>query len=159
MEKDELRTLLREFCELPLTLLEVEDGQTRVKMEKPAPTGGEPLPNATSVGFAAQDAVAAAGVAGTASGALPAEPAATSSIIEVSAPLVGTYYSSSAPDEAPYVEVGSHVEEGDVLCLIEAMKMINQIKAPAAGTVRRINCESGSAVGFGDLLMLIEADE
>ena len=46
-----------------------------------------------------------------------------------------------------------------MLCLIEAMKMINQIKAPAAGTVRRINCESGSAVGFGDLLMLIEADE
>lgn len=213
MEKDELHTIMREFCELPLTFLEIEDEQTHIKMKKPAQENNDVIHGVGSNDFAA-GAAAAAKVAATALSAVAptkqsiadaaaaiksasddagaigdtgatagsagagasnttvnapnvpnttdqstADLAQQQNIIRVSAPIVGIYYASPSPNEAPYVELNSHINEGDVLCLIEAMKMINEIKSSVSGTVRQINCESGCAVGYDDLLMLIEADE
>jgi len=73
----------------------------------------------------------------------------------VTAPMVGTFYRAPAPDASPFVEVGQSVKEGDVLCIIEAMKMMNQITAERAGTVKAIEVENGDPVEFGQTLILL----
>ena len=83
--------------------------------------------------------------------AAPAEP--TGHVVK--SPMVGTFYRSSAPGSPPFVEVGSVVKEGDTLCIIEAMKLLNEIDADASGTVRQILVENGQAVEFGQPLFII----
>jgi acetyl-CoA carboxylase biotin carboxyl carrier protein len=73
----------------------------------------------------------------------------------VKSPMVGTFYRSSAPGSAPFVEVGSVVKEGDTLCIIEAMKLLNEIDADASGTIRQVLVENGQAVEFGQPLFII----
>ena len=81
----------------------------------------------------------------------PKRPAGT----EVTAPMVGTYYASPSPGEKPFVEVGTQVDVGDTLCIIEAMKMMNQIESDVAGTVRSIEAENGEPVEYGQVLFVI----
>jgi acetyl-CoA carboxylase biotin carboxyl carrier protein len=69
--------------------------------------------------------------------------------------MVGTFYRSSAPGSSPFVEVGSVVKEGDTLCIIEAMKLLNEIDADASGTIRQVLVENGQAVEFGQPLFII----
>ncbi len=76
-------------------------------------------------------------------------------LIEVKAPMVGTFYRAPAPDADPYVEVGSRVEVGQVLCIIEAMKLMNEIKAEVSGTIEKILVENAQPVEFGQVLFLI----
>ncbi len=71
----------------------------------------------------------------------------------LTSPLVGTYYAAASPDAAPFVKVGDTVEAGQVLCLVEAMKMMNEIKAPCACVVKELLCENGALVGFGDSIL------
>ncbi len=73
----------------------------------------------------------------------------------VTAPMVGTFYRAPAPDASPFVEVGQRVKEGDVLCIIEAMKMMNQITAEREGTVKAIEVENGDPVEFGQTLIVL----
>ena len=73
----------------------------------------------------------------------------------VTAPMVGTFYRAPAPDASPFVEVGQRVKEGDVLCIIEAMKMMNQITAERGGTVKAIEVENGDPVEFGQTLIVL----
>jgi acetyl-CoA carboxylase biotin carboxyl carrier protein len=73
----------------------------------------------------------------------------------INAPMVGTFYRSSAPDASPFVEIGQQVKEGDVLCIIEAMKMMNQITTDRAGTIRAIEIENGEPVEYGQPLFVI----
>ena len=149
MNQDELRGVIREFYGSPLSFLEIDDGETRIKMKKPV--------NSAAVEAAPVAAVvpAAAPVEGT-----PEEPAASADehVYRVKSPLVGVYYEAPSPGEEPFVRQGQHVEEGDILCIIEAMKMMNDVKAPKAGTVRWIAVQNAATVGFDDLLMEIEAD-
>ena len=70
--------------------------------------------------------------------------------------MVGTFYRASSPGAKPFVEVGSTVKEGDTLCIVEAMKILNEIEADKAGTVTQILCENGDAVEFGQPLFTIE---
>ncbi|MCW8962229.1 MAG: acetyl-CoA carboxylase biotin carboxyl carrier protein [Gammaproteobacteria bacterium] len=84
-----------------------------------------------------------------------AEPAAPSGHV-VESPMVGTYYSSSSPGARPFVEVGSSVAVGDTLCIVEAMKMLNQIEADKAGTIKAILAENAQPVEFGQPLFVIE---
>ncbi|MDH3976990.1 MAG: acetyl-CoA carboxylase biotin carboxyl carrier protein [Gammaproteobacteria bacterium] len=74
---------------------------------------------------------------------------------KVTAPMVGTYYSSSSPTAAPFVKIGDEVQVGDTLCIIEAMKMMNQIEADVAGTVKAIQVENAEPVEFGQVLFVI----
>ena len=80
----------------------------------------------------------------------------SSSAHDVEAPMVGTFYRSSSPDSAPFVEVGTTVKKGEPLCIIEAMKMMNHIEAPIAGTVEAILVENAEPVEFGQTIMRIE---
>ena len=76
---------------------------------------------------------------------------------EVKAPLVGVFYSSPSPDDQPFVEEGTHVTKGQTLCIIEAMKVMNEIKAPVDGVVRSILVKEEELVSFDQTLMIIEA--
>ena len=191
MDSDKLEKLIQTFSDSPLTLLEVNDGETRLKMRKPGageqpaasmqtPVGtplvtgaplvaGMPLIAGTPMAGAAQAVAGTPAVAGmpAAAGApaaaaaqpAPQTPSAPADdLVDITSPLVGVFYSAASPDEPPYVSEGDHVEPGDVLCLIEAMKMFNEVKAERAGTVRRVVAQNGSAVGVNDVLMQIEAD-
>lgn len=85
--------------------------------------------------------------------AAPAQ--ATGHVME--SPMVGTYYNASSPDSEPFVKVGQSVSQGDTLCIIEAMKIMNQIEADISGTVKSIECNNGEPVEFGAPLFVIEA--
>ena len=75
---------------------------------------------------------------------------------KVTAPMVGTFFRSPSPNDSPFVEIGSQVKMGDPICIIEAMKMLNQIEADKAGTIKAIAIENGHPVEFGQLLFVIE---
>jgi acetyl-CoA carboxylase biotin carboxyl carrier protein len=109
-----------------------------------------PAPSHLSGGEAASPA--------RASGLTAADVSVAEGHVGVRAPMVGTFYRRSAPHEAPFVDVGTRVAEGDPLCLIEVMKLYTTIAAPAAGVVASILAEDGAAVEFDQLLFVIKAD-
>lgn len=95
----------------------------------------------------------------TPTGAPPAPSApSTSGLVDVPAPVVGTVYRAPAPGEPAFVEVGSQVDQGAQLCIIEVMKLMNSVDSPLKGRVAEVCVESGAAVGYGDVLFRIEAD-
>jgi acetyl-CoA carboxylase biotin carboxyl carrier protein len=87
--------------------------------------------------------------------ALPAEPAVAAGHA-VKSPMVGTFYRSASPGAKAFVEVGSEIKEGEPICIIEAMKIMNEIEADKSGKVKQILCENGQAVEFGQPLFIIE---
>jgi len=92
--------------------------------------------------------------------AASAEPEADAEVVEdgfaVKAPMVGTFYAASSPGAAPYVQVGDRVKEGDALCIIEAMKMMNQIEADVSGVIKSIRVQNGEPVEYGQTLIVID---
>jgi len=74
---------------------------------------------------------------------------------QVKSPLVGTFYAASNPQEEPFVKVGQHVNKGDTLCIIEAMKIMNEITSPVSGVIEAIHVNNGEAVGFDEVIMTI----
>jgi acetyl-CoA carboxylase biotin carboxyl carrier protein len=86
----------------------------------------------------------------------PKAETAKTKFLEVKSPMVGTYYGAPEPGAKPYLSVGDRISKGQVLCIIEAMKIMNEIEADAAGTIREILCENGQAVEFGQPLFVIE---
>ena len=132
---DRMVDLLREH---ELAELEIESDGVRIRMRKPE-AAGPPGESAGVAGPARQTAAA------------PGEPVAT----VVSAPVVGTFYRAGEPDSAPFVQVGDRVRPGDVLCVIEAMKLMNDIKAEFAGEVVDVLAENGQAVEYGQPLFAI----
>lgn len=82
----------------------------------------------------------------------------TENLVEIKSPIVGTFYAKSSPDSEPYVEVGSHVEPQTVVCIIEAMKVMNEIKAETVGTVVEVLANNGQAVEYGQMLFRVKPD-
>lgn len=106
---------------------------------------------------AAPASVAApAALAATATAAAPSAPAAPDAAKLMKSPMVGTFYRSASPTAAPFVEEGTSVKEGDTLCIIEAMKMMNQIQADRSGVIKKILVENGSTVEFDQPLFEFE---
>ena len=130
--------------------IEISEGEESVRISRYPPGGPAPT---------AQTYVPAPAPAEPAAAAAPEEAAGESAAAgghEVTAPMVGTFYASSSPGAAAFVEVGSAVEVGDTLCIIEAMKMMNQIEADISGKILKILVENGNAVEFGQTLFVIE---
>ena len=126
--------------------LEMDDVKIKIKSAPPAPV----VPVAAApVAAAPAAATAAAGETAPAAEELPAG-------TPVKSPLVGTFYSSPAPDAPPFVLVGQKVKEGDTLFIIEAMKTMNEIKAPCDGTVVRILAQPGDMVEYNQTVVIIE---
>ncbi len=86
----------------------------------------------------------------------PAAKQGEKNVVEIKAPMVGTFYRSPAPDATPFVDVGSRINEGDVLCIIEAMKLMNEIKSEVKGKIVDILVEKGGPVEFGQVMFLVE---
>jgi acetyl-CoA carboxylase biotin carboxyl carrier protein len=107
--------------------------------------------------------MAAAPAASTPAVALPAAPVAAAAVEApvasghvVKSPMVGTFYTASSPEAKPFVQVGSVVKEGETICIIEAMKILNEIEADKSGTVSRVLVDNGQAVEYGQPLFMIE---
>jgi acetyl-CoA carboxylase biotin carboxyl carrier protein len=128
--------------------IEISEGEESVRISRhPQPgtmTYMAPMPAATPAGLAAEAPLAPA----------PAAPARPTH--EVTAPMVGTFYTASTPGSKAFVEIGSEVAPGDTLCIIEAMKMMNQIESDVAGRVVSVLVENATPVEFGQPLFLIE---
>ncbi len=138
---DEIRELVRIASEADITELEVEAGHLRVAIRK-APRGSPPQPAPFNPPAAAPTA--------------PPPEAHSPHWVPVTAPMVGTFYRAPGPDQPPFVQEGDRVEAGQTLCIIEAMKMFNEIPAEVSGRVVRVLAENGAPVEYGQPLFLID---
>ncbi len=153
MDIRKVKKLIELLEESGIAEIEIKEGEEAVRISR-MPTGGF----ATHL---AQPMMQAPPVAAAPAPALPAPAAAApaarrASEHVVAAPMVGTFYSSATPGAKPFVEIGSEVKEGQVLCIIEAMKMMNQIESDKAGKVTAIMATNGDPVEFGQPLFVIE---
>lgn len=146
---DEIRELVRIASEADITELEVEAGHLRVAIRK-APRGSAP-PTPVNPPAATPTPPAA-----TPTPAAPGPEAHSPYWVPVTAPMVGTFYRAPGPDQPPFVQEGDRVEAGRTLCIIEAMKMFNEIPAEVSGRVVRVLAEDGAPVEYGQPLFLID---
>ena len=148
MDLRKLKTLIDLVSESNISELEITEAEGKVRIVK----AGEAAP----VQYVQSVAAPAAAVAAPAAAAAP-EPAATPVATghTVKSPMVGTFYRSSSPGAPAFVELGAQVKEGDTLCIIEAMKILNEIEADKSGTVTQILGENGQAVEYGQPLFII----
>jgi acetyl-CoA carboxylase biotin carboxyl carrier protein len=154
MDLRKLKTLIDLVAESDIAELEVTEGESKVRIVKSSgtPQNQVVMMQPHSMQQAASAPVAApAAPAAIAPVAAPAEPEGHI----VKSPMVGTFYRSSAPGNPPFVEVGSTVKAGDTLCIIEAMKLLNEIDTDAAGVIKQILVENGQPVEFGQPLFVI----
>jgi len=162
-----LRGLIGAVDESGIDSLEISRGGTRIRISKTPPPA--PVHAAAPVAAApaqlpplpAHDGGAPrpAPAPGGAPPAAPAPAPAASNLVEVKSPMVGTHYRSPAPEAPSYVEVGTHVEKGQTLCILEAMKLMNELQSDVAGVVREICVDNGEPVEYGQVLFRIEPAE
>ncbi len=155
MDIRKVKKLIELLDESGIAEIEITEGEESVRISRhstgvaaPAPVY-VPAPVAAPPPQAAPDPSAAAA-------ATPVAPADDSEGFEVNAPMVGTFYSSSSPGAAAFVQVGDHVNEGDTLCIIEAMKMMNQIDAEVSGNIKSVRVQNGDPVEYGQTLFVID---
>ena len=150
MDLRKLKTLIDLVSDSNVSELEITEAEGKVRIVK---SSGAPFvmhqPAAMPVASATPAALA------------PAAPVADAPGTEapshsVKSPMVGTFYRSASPGAKAFVEVGDLVKEGDTICIIEAMKILNEIEADKSGTVKKIMCENGQAVEYGQSLFLID---
>ena len=155
MDLRKLKTLIDLVSESNVSELEITEAEGKVRIVKSAGVAvAAPVVMAAPVAAVpAPQSVAAAPVA---EAAAVAEAPAAAAGHAVKSPMVGTFYRSSSPGAAPFVQIGSVVKEGDTLCIVEAMKILNEIESDKAGTVTQILCENGQAVEYGQPLFIIE---
>jgi acetyl-CoA carboxylase biotin carboxyl carrier protein len=156
----ELRMLFKLMAESDIAELEVDHGGEKIRVKRGAGAGPAVAPTFIPVpaapGLPAQNAAAAPPAAGAQAPAPAAAPAPAGNYRSITSPMVGTFYRSPAPDAAPYVEVGSVVKKGQTLCIIEAMKLMNEIEAELDGKIVAILVENGQPVEYGEELFRIE---
>lgn len=155
MNLEEIKTLAEIMSKNGLTTIEIIEGETNIRLEKnpPAPAC---VPAAPMPMPAVMPAAPAAPAAAPAEAA-PAAPAAGnfSNLTEVKSPMVGVFYDSPSPEADPYVKVGDKVKKGDVLCIIEAMKLLNEITAEQDGEIVDICAHNADVVEYGQTLFKI----
>jgi acetyl-CoA carboxylase biotin carboxyl carrier protein len=149
MDIRKVKKLIELLDESGIAEIEISEGEDSVRISRYA--AGAP---AVAAPVAVAAPLAAAPVAAEAVAAPVAEVEDEGFL--VAAPMVGTFYASSSPGAAPYVQVGDRVNEGDTLCIIEAMKMMNQIDADVSGVVKSIRVQNGEPVEYGQTLIVID---
>jgi len=153
MDIRKVKKLIELLDESGLAEIEIIEGEDSVRISR------------TSAGFVPPAPIYAPPVQAAVpppSSAAPAPATAAPDVVdesdgfEVTAPMVGSFYSSATPGAAPFVQVGDQVNEGDTLCIIEAMKMMNQIEAEVSGTIKSIRVQNGDPVEYGQILFVID---
>ena len=149
MDIRKVKKLIELLDESGVAEIEITEGEESVRISRYSPNApammAAPMPVAAPV---------AADSAPVEAAAVATEPEETG--FQVEAPMVGTFYGSSSPGSAPYVQVGDRVNEGDTLCIIEAMKMMNQIEADVGGVIKSIRLQNGEPVEYGQTLFVID---
>ena len=149
LDIEQIRQLVAMMVDSELTELSLRDGDIEVNLRRPsAHAGGTDavvLANGQQLTGASDPAAVAEG----------SEPEDESELVEIKSPLVGSFYTAPNPDSPPYVNVGSKVTAGTVVCILEAMKVFNEIKSEIAGTIERVLVRNESAVEFGQPLFLV----
>jgi len=156
MDIRKVKKLIELLEESGVSEIEIKEGEESVRISR-HPTGMVHTYAAPGAFPATYPAAAAGPAAGAlAAAAAPPPPAAESTENAVTAPMVGTFYAAPAPGAKAFVEIGSEVKAGDVLCIIEAMKMMNQIESDKAGRVVSVLVKNGDPVEFGQTLFIIQ---
>ena len=161
-----IQGLIQAIDQSGIDSLEITRAGTRIRVSKtppPAPAANSNASMATQMytvpqgGMAVPAGPPSAGAAAPAAGAAaPAAPTRDENVVEITSPMVGTFYRSPSPEAPPYVEIGSQVRKGQTLCILEAMKLMNELEAEIDGTIRAILVENTDPVEFGQPLFLIE---
>lgn len=153
MDLRKLKTLIDLVAESDIAELEVTEGESKVRIVKSSPVlqNQMVMMQPQSMPQTMSSANTGMPVSATPSVGVSAEPQGH----VIKSPMVGTFYRSSAPGTAPFVEVGSTVKNGDTLCIIEAMKLLNEIDADVSGVIKQILVENGQPVEFGQPLFVI----
>lgn len=149
-----LKELVRLMVANDLTELDLKDTEQEVSIRRPDANAPAMVAGVPGVAMVAPPPAALV-AAPLAAPAAVAEPPADAGLVSIESPMVGTFYISPSPDKPWFVSPGDSVKVGDVLCLIEAMKIFNEIKAELAGTVEKILPDNGAAVEFGQAIMMI----
>jgi acetyl-CoA carboxylase biotin carboxyl carrier protein len=158
MDLRKLKTLIDLVSDSNVSELEITEAEGKVRIVK----GGGPMQHMQGVQYMqmpaqAQAAPMQSAAPAPAMAAAAPEPAAEATMgHHVKSPMVGTFYRSASPGAKAFVEIGSVVKAGDTICIIEAMKILNEIEADKAGTVTQLLCENGQAVEYGQPLVVIE---
>ena len=152
MDLRKLKKLIDLVQESGIAELEITEGEEKVKIVKGGVVSVGPGPVPATAPASAPPRPSAAAAAGAAA-APEAAPAVEGHVVK--APMVGTFYRSPSPDGKAFVEVGQAIKEGEVICIIEAMKLMNEIDADAAGIVKAILVENGQPVEYGQPLFIL----
>lgn len=150
IETNKLKELIQLMVDNDLTELDLQDEKQTVTLKR-GYQGGPIVHAAPAPVLAAAPIAAAAPVAG-----VPAAPSHDPGLIAIESPMVGTFYASANPDAPPFVAPGAAISPGAVLCLIEAMKVFNEIKADKTGTIAQVLVKNGEPVEFGQKLFLVK---
>lgn len=151
MDLRKLKTLIDLVSDSNVSELEITEAEGKVRIVKGAPAPVQHYMQAPAM-LAPQHGPAAAAAPIIVESIVPAAPAEH----VVKSPMVGTFYLSASPGAKPFVEVGDSIKQGETVCIVEAMKILNEIEADKSGTVVKILCENGQAVEFGQPLFVIE---
>jgi acetyl-CoA carboxylase biotin carboxyl carrier protein len=161
MDIRKIKKLIELLEESGIAEIEIKEGEEQLRITRAVPTAlaaapaYAPLPMPMAVHAPAALPAAASAAAAPSPAAAPAAPAARAGEHTVPAPMVGTYYSAPSPGAKTFVEIGDEVKVGQVLCIIEAMKMMNQIESEHAGRVKAILVRNGEPVEFGQPLFIV----
>lgn len=150
MDIDEIRKLIDLMADTGVTELEVKDAEGHVRLVLGGPAAVPPQV------VQAAPAAPSQGAAPSAPPAAGRESDAGATGLRITSPMVGTFYQAPGPDAKPFVGVGDVVEAGDVVCIIEAMKMMNEIESEQRGRLRSVLVENGQPVEYGQALFLLE---
>jgi acetyl-CoA carboxylase biotin carboxyl carrier protein len=141
-----------------LVEVEIKHGDDKIflKRTQPQPTPGKAVVPMIEPGMSAAP-VRPNGIQTSAS-EVPPSGTTQQGLVEIKSPLIGTFYATPSPDSKPYVELGSHVDAQTVVCIIEAMKVMNEIKAETSGTIAEVLVANGQAVEYGQVLFRVKPD-
>ena len=151
MDIRKVKKLIELLDESGIAEIEITEGDDSVRISRYSQAAPAPAPAPAAPAPAAAPPAAAAG---SPEAAAPSEPEEDGTA--VTSPMVGTFYSAPTPGAPSYVQVGDKVNEGDTLCIIEAMKMMNQVEAEFSGTVKSIRAQNGDPVEYGQTLFVID---
>jgi acetyl-CoA carboxylase biotin carboxyl carrier protein len=151
-----LERLVRLMSANDLNTVDVRDGDKRVNLKRGAQTVSFVAPNASSGNYAPSGTAPASTSAPSSAKPQAEAPSDEASLVAIKSPMVGTFYAAGSPDAKPFVSVGTRVDEETDVCIIEAMKVFNNIKAECRGTIAKVLVENGETVEFGQTLFLVK---
>jgi acetyl-CoA carboxylase biotin carboxyl carrier protein len=151
MDIKDIKVLVQLMVENDLGELEIADGESKVHLKRQGPAAPVIAMTAPAPAYAAAAPAAREAAAPVA----PAKPA--EDLIEIRSPMVGTFYAAPSPDSEPFVQVGAAVREDSTICIVEAMKVMNEIKAECSGIIREVCVKNAQPLEFGQVLFRVKA--